>query len=134
MLFFVCFSCTCNKKKIQFFPDNFVRREIKRLDVICHWSQSGCEWNGELNDYYSVSKCCVSVLLVIVVVSTLNVIMSICRYIYVILELRSLYVYMYDHKLLLEFRMLHLQTYHGYSSGVTGKIVGHWEDSVSLGR
>lgn len=37
--------------KMQYFPDNFVRREINNLDISCRWSQNGCKWNGKLKNY-----------------------------------------------------------------------------------
>ena len=41
---------------MQYFPDNFVRREIKNLEIRCEWSEKGCNWEGKLKDY-NVSLC-----------------------------------------------------------------------------
>ena len=34
----------------QFFPDRFIRKEIKRCPVNCINSKHGCDWSGSLGD------------------------------------------------------------------------------------
>ena len=43
---------------MQYFPDRFVRREIKQLAVICPFSEAGCKWEGKVESYLEhISDC-----------------------------------------------------------------------------
>ena len=42
----------------QYFPDRFVRKEIKNLVTICPFSEMGCNWEGNFEEYQQDIKEC----------------------------------------------------------------------------
>ena len=47
----------------QYFPDGFVRKEIKNLVTICPFSEMGCNWEGKFEKYQRHVEVCIFVLL-----------------------------------------------------------------------
>ena len=47
----------------QYFPDRFVRKEIKNLVIICPFSEMGCNWEGKFEEYQRHVEVCDFVLL-----------------------------------------------------------------------
>ena len=45
----------------QYFPDRFVRKEIKNLVTICPFSEMGCNWEGKFEDYQQHVEVCIFV-------------------------------------------------------------------------
>jgi hypothetical protein len=44
---------------MQYFPDRFVKKEISNLEVICIFSEDGCNWEGKFNeDYFHHKSIC----------------------------------------------------------------------------
>ena len=44
---------------MQYFPDRFVKREISNLEVMCIFSEDGCNWEGKFNeDYFHHKSIC----------------------------------------------------------------------------
>ena len=44
---------------MQYFPDRFVKREISNLEVMCVFSEEGCEWEGKFDeDYFHHKSIC----------------------------------------------------------------------------
>ena len=43
---------------VKYFPDRFIRREIKNLIVICPFSEAGCNWEGNFEKYHVHIQVC----------------------------------------------------------------------------